>query len=259
MGLSDACVYSQSYWLSKASEPWPSAPMLNQSLCGISWYSLMHLNTSQTREQGPMHWLLAFHQLCTACLNLCKEQEIEGHDTTTSLLPSGVALSIEVIFDSMQRSCQDMLKWTNEVATDSVLSGNLKRLIAYNHGPKVCSPVLFSFTQEPQLFFLGYNETEQRESQRHTTEHQHLYRTQSVLGGLLGCAILLILALVLYIIIIHKRRREYSLFKTATEPETYNASGCEHTSITNNDDDPMGFEDIEITPTQRKYTKTKRI
>ena len=255
MRVTDACVYSQSYWLSDASKPWPTAAILNQSLCGLSWHTLMHLNTSQTREPGAMHWLLAFHQLCTACLNHCKEEETQP---TPPLLPSSITLSIEVIFDSMQRSCHDMYRWTQEVARDQVLSGNLKRLIEYNHGAKVCKPVLFSFTYEPQLFFLGYNETEQSETLRQATERQRLYKTQTVLGAFLVCAILLIVGLVLYIIIIHKKRRDYSFFRAATEPETYNASGCDQNVIIE-EEEHGSFEDIDFSASPRTATKTKQI
>lgn len=209
----------------------------------------MHFNTSQTREPGAMHWLLAFHQLCTARLNLCIEEEESGQQGL--LLPSSLALSIEVIFDSMQRYCDDMYVWTQQVAQDKVLSGNLKKLIEYNHGPRVCKPVLFSFTHEPQLFFMGYNETEQSESERQATERQRLYNIQTGMGVCLVGAILLIIALSGYILLIYKKKREYSVWKTATEPETYNASGCDH-NIAMNDGD-IGFEDIDL------HGKPKRI
>jgi len=218
----DACVHTQSYWLSNSSEPWPSSPLLNQPLCGLSWYQLMHLNTSHTREPGPMHWLLAFHQLCTAHLNLCIEA-----GQASSGLRSSVALSIDVVFDSMQRYCDDLYAWTNQVVQDQILAGNLRRIIEYNHASKVCNPILFSFTHEPQLFFTGYNETEQEETRRLQNERQHIYNVNTALSIFLGCAILLIIGMGLHIIVIYRKRRQYSLFKSAVESETYNASGCE--------------------------------
>jgi len=201
----------------------------------------MHLNTSQTREQGPMHWLLAFHQLCTACLNMCVEESAGDG----SGLRSSVGFAIEFIFDSMQRSCDDMYGWTQEVARDQVLAGNLRRIIEYNHGSRVCKPVLFSFTHEPQLFFRNYNESEQEETLRQANERQHMYKVNAVLSILLGGAVLLIIALGLWVILIYRRRRSYSLFKAATEPETYDASGCDHpdrkTEIELSDDDDENY------------------
>lgn len=219
--VSEACIYSQSYWLSNVSEPWPTSPLLSQPLCGLSWYKLMHLNTSQTREEGPMHYLLAFHQLCTACLNMCKEE------SGGSFLPSSVKLSIAVIFDSMQRYCDNMQGWVREVERDSVLAANLKTLIVYNHGENVCDPVLFSFSYEPQLFFLGYNETQKSEMARQVEEREGLYRRQSLLTLSFTVAVFVILALIIYAIMLYNRKRDYTFFRTSHESETFCASGPE--------------------------------
>lgn len=235
----EACVYSQSYWLSNVSEPWPltSSSLLSQPLCGISWYKLMHLNTSQTRDAGSMHFLLGFHQLCTACLNMCID------DNSGSVLPSSVSLATVVIFDSMQRYCHNLQGWVDEVAQDRILSNNLKILVEYNHGENVCDPVLFSFTHEPQLFFLSYNETEQGEAIRRAIAIQELYRTHTFLT-VFSCfsAFLIIPGLVLYIIMIHNKRRQYTLFKSATEIDTYDASGTDYPGY----DENIEFDEITL-------------
>lgn len=220
----EACVYSQSHWLSNASEPWPTSLYpLNQPLCGISWYTLMHLNTSQVRETGSTYFLLAFHQLCTAVLNV-------DISSTSSSIPSDVSLSINVIYDSMQRYCTNMSGWVLESQKDNVLAGHLSRLIQFNHAGAPCDPISalpFSFTQSPQLFFLGYNETEQSEAKRQAEVIQHIYKVQTLLAVFSTMALFLIFIQIIYIVMLKNMRREYSCCKEYTEVGFYDVSGAD--------------------------------
>ena len=250
-GEETSCIYSQSHWLRNISEPWPTTPLLNQSLCGVSWYALMHLNTSQTRDGAAMHWLIAFHQLCTAVLNVNLLQEGTSPQGNTGQLPSPLALAIDVIFDSMQRYCDNLAGWISAVNQDTVLQHNLATIVRYNHGSNVCEPVSFLFTQEPQLFFLDYNDTEQAEMMRQANVMKHLYRIQMWLI-LFSClsGFLVIPALVIYIIMIRNEKREYFFFRP-TEAETYNASGGE-----GNMQEISYEEELEDSP---RSTKEKKI
>lgn len=233
---SEACVYSQSYWLGNVSEPWPSDVYpLNQAVCGLSWRTLMHLNTSQVRDSGATYWLLAFHQLCTAALNL------HTQEASSSAVPSSVSLSINVIFDSMQRHCASMSAWVVENEQDTVLSTHLRRLIQFNHAGTPCdstAALAFSFTQSPQLFFLGYNESEQNEAKRQAEVIHHVFKVQTILATFSGFAAFLVVPmLVIYIVMLKNTRREYSCCRDTTEVGYYDASGADDFNI--NDDQEL--------------------
>lgn len=222
------CVYSQSYWLSNASNPWPmDTSPLNQPLCGVDWQTLMLLNTSQVRETGATQWLLAFHQLCTAALNLRSQQG--GGGGGGGGMPSGVALSVLAVFDSMERWCDNMSGWVLEEAEDSVLGAHLRTLMQYNHGGVACNPtntLPFSFTQQPQLFFMGYNTTAEEEEAHQAEVMAHIYKIQS--AGVVYASfitIFVIPALAIYIVMLRNKRREYSWFKANEENTVYSVSG----------------------------------
>lgn len=228
------CIHTQSYWLSNASVPWPSNPPLNQPLCGLSWSALMHLNASQVRDTASLRWLLAFHQLCTATLNLQTQSD------TTSSLPSSVALSITVVFDSMQRQCDNLASWATASIQDGVLAGHLLTLMTYNHGSTPCKPpnaLPFSFTQSPQLFFLDYNET--HEDQAELVAHTYRIQTFLIIFSVFT-AFLVIPGLILYIIMLRNRKRDYSCFSIADLSHTLDASGTDVHSFS-------GEEEYEFT------------
>lgn len=195
----------------------------------------MYLNTSQVREAAATQWLLAFHQLCTAALNLRMEQA-----SSTSLLPSSVALSVSTVFDSMQRKCDNLTGWVLEQTQDTVLASHLRAIMAYNHGGAACKltdALPFSFTQSPQLFFRGYNETEEEEAARQAAVMAHIYKIQ---GGLVVCMTILVFivfALLIYIVMIRNKRREYSCFKATEENIVYSVSGAEDIKIEDSESD----------------------
>lgn len=222
-----ACVYSQSYWLSNASHPWPTNVYpLNQPLCGLSWHTLMHLNTSQVKDSRSTYWLLAFHQLCTAVLNLQTKQEA----SSSSPLPSSVTLSTRFIFDSMQRQCRNMSGWVQESQRDEIIAAHLSRIIQFNHAGQPCDPMSvlpFSFTQQPQLFFLGYNESEQSEAKRQAEVINHIYKVQTILVIFCSLAVLIIVLLGIRVIMLKNMRREYSCCRDTVEVGFYNASGID--------------------------------
>lgn len=245
-----ACVYSQSYWLSNASEPWPETEYpFNKPLCGVSWRTLMHLNTSQVKDAGATHWLLAFHQLCTAILNMQQQQP-------SSIIPSSTVLSSLVILDSMERKCDNMSGWVLENAQDAVLSAHLRKLIEFNHAGEPCDPVSalpFSFTQSPQLFFLGYNETEQGEAKRQAELTQQFYKIQTILTVSSALSLSSVIALGIYCIMLRKRSRSYFCCREKSdcslEGESYSVSGIDDTLMLEmmSDDD----EDIHNSPRGR--------
>lgn len=258
VSTSQACVYSQSYWLSNASLPWPmdTAP-LNQPLCGVTWQTLMYLNTSQVRESGSTQWLLAFHQLCTAALNLRTQQQ------SSSLIPSSVTLSVNAVYDSMERRCDNLSGWVAEQEQDTVLSAHLRTIMQYNHGGEACNPtnsLPFSFTQSPQLFFMGYNETEEEEASRQAEVMAHIYKIQGSMVVYSSLVTFFIIpALAIYIIILRNKRREYSWFMASEESTVYNVSGVDDNVIldTEDDDDDDANHSNDFEPSSPRPVKQK--
>lgn len=227
---------------------------LNQLLCGVSWQTLMYLNTSQVRESGSTQWLLAFHQLCTAALNLRTQQ------SSSSVIPSGVTLAVNAVYDSMERRCGNLSGWVTEQAQDSVLSAHLRTIMQYNHGDEACNPTNsqpFSFTQSPQLFFMGYNETEEEEASRQAEVMAHIYKIQGSLVVYSSLATFFIIpALVIYIIMLRNKRREYSWFKATEENTVYNVSGVDETiTLDTEEDDAHDSNDFE--PSSPRLAKQK--
>jgi len=248
------CVYSQSYWLSNASNPWPvdTAP-LNLPLCGVAWQTLMYLNTSQVRESGSTQWLLAFHQLCTAALNLRVQQQQQS-----SLIPSSVALSITAVYDSMERRCDNLSGWVTEQEQDAVLGAHLRTIMQYNHGGEACNPtnsLPFSFTQSPQLFFMGYNETEEEETSRQAEVMAHIYKIQGSMVVYSSFITFFVMpALMIYIIMLRNKRREYSWFMASEESTVYNVSGVDDNIIL---DDDTADEGNDFEPSSPRLVKQK--
>lgn len=243
------CVYSQSYWLSNASQPWPmDTSPLNQPLCGVDWPTLMRLNTSQARETAATQWLLAFHQLCTAALNLRSQEP-----SSSSSMPSGVRLSVLAVFDSMERWCDNMSGWVIEVTQDNVLGAHLRTLIQYNHGGVACNTLPFSFTQSPQLFFMGYNVTAQDEAARQAELMAHIYKIQSM--GVIYASFLTIFvipSLAIYIVMLRNKKREYTWFKTKEESTIYSVNGDDGDDddgggIILDDDDAGEYMEVRVT------------
>ena len=198
------CVYSQSHWLSSASEPWP---VTTETLCGVPWQTLMRINTSQVKNIGAVYWIIDFHQLCTAVLNLHSEET-----TTSAVLPSSVALATTIVADSMARWCDNMSGWVEETRRDTVLAGHLYEIIEFNHVGTPCDPISalpFSFTQSPQLFFLGYNDTEESEAARQIAVINHIYKIQTVLVVFSTLSFFLIVVLSIYVIMLMNKRRVY--------------------------------------------------
>jgi hypothetical protein len=112
------CVHDQQYWLSLPKMNWTNG-VQDRKICGSSWYDVMKIETVQLRVQINTIWLMAFHQICTASLN--------DH-------PIEIELIINTLYDSLERGCSNITKWSIQWRYDESFVHSYVQLLRFNDG-----------------------------------------------------------------------------------------------------------------------------
>ncbi len=231
-----SCVHNQYYWLGQASFSWPAldndVSPASLSMCGSQWYDLMQRNASQVTDSNLQYWLMSFHQVCTATLNLAVD----------AIVSKQVAIATALVRDSMERSCDNLVDWTIRALADNQTQSALQTLIGYNSEStceKDLTSSLFSFSTAPELFVVDYNATalEMRELGQRVVKMTSILTTYTVVMSLLFAMLVVIMYLVY-----KSKKREYLLYN----PNGSNEGGEQSAAAYKNEKQPTDDDFIVI-------------
>lgn len=197
---SSTCLYTQSHWLDNSSMPWPH-DLEKETMCGLSYHRLMHLNVSQSASSDSFYWLLVFHQLCTIKLSLAME-------SSSTTMPSTQTLLTDFLLDSMSHRCDNLSNWVEETRTDPIILSSLNDLLLTIRQSPSCEEKTTPFEIDRYLLFLDYNESAIASERDETMGRT--YRMNNLLIGVSSLAYFLIIpGLFLCVTMLRDKQREY--------------------------------------------------
>lgn len=209
-----ACnLYTQQYWRDAAQ--WPDS-VQDARMCGTRWHELMRLETHQMTSEADALWLLGFHQLCQAQLNvLALPARARAWQINASLLFVG---------DAMERQCGALADWLAYYgAADGLYREHLARLAVFNRyitAEAACDAdnvTRFAFTGAAAALFVTSGE-------RDPVDGALVARQYRVTGVLfLACLFAYCVALplaALAILMLRRRDRQYVFYARDTDAAT---------------------------------------
>ncbi len=208
------CVRDQQYWLSLPSMNWTNG-IADRKICGSSWYDVMKIETVQLRDEINSFWFMSFHQICTASLN--------DH-------PIEIDLAITTLYDSLERGCSNITKWSSQWRYDKSVFTLYTQLYQFNSGQMEndgypsCTDEFknntFTFYNMSDLFLiiLPTNETVSEGSIFLSAVVSHIFRLNAYFTAFTICTIILIIVVSVMLAMFASNRR-YKFY--CCKPDTY--------------------------------------